>query len=397
LRQPQNGIATSPNAARAIAEEIGYPVVIRPSYVLGGRAMEIVFDDQDLETYLREAVQASNDRPVLVDRYLKDAVEVDVDVVSDGKGVVVGGVMEHIEEAGIHSGDSACALPPHSLSPEVVAEIERQSVALARELAVVGLMNAQFAIQGNDVYVLEVNPRASRTVPFVGKATGLPLAKAGALCMVGKSLEEAGAVGTARPRHVSVKEAVFPFARFPGVDTMLGPEMRSTGEVMGIDLDFFHAYFKAQVAGGNALPTSGEGKRAFVSVRDGDKEGVVDIARRIVGLGFEVLATGGTSRFLGARGIATTLVKKVQEGRPSIVDRIKDGDVHFVVNTTAGKQEIADSYSIRRETLMKGLPYYTTLTGARAAVGAMEAAQRGMPTVRSLQEYHGMAGGRDRG
>jgi carbamoyl-phosphate synthase large subunit len=326
-----------------------------------------------------------------VDRYLKDAVEVDVDVVSDGKGVVVGGVMEHIEEAGIHSGDSACALPPHSLSPEVVAEIERQSVALARELAVVGLMNAQFAIQGNDVYVLEVNPRASRTVPFVGKATGLPLAKAGALCMVGKSLEEAGAVGTARPRHVSVKEAVFPFARFPGVDTMLGPEMRSTGEVMGIDLDFFHAYFKAQVAGGNALPTSGEGKRAFVSVRDGDKEGVVDIARRIVGLGFEVLATGGTSRFLGARGIATTLVKKVQEGRPSIVDRIKDGDVHFVVNTTAGKQEIADSYSIRRETLMKGLPYCTTLTAARAAVGAMEAALKGKPTVRSIQEYHGLA------
>jgi carbamoyl-phosphate synthase large subunit len=392
LRQPKNGMARSAEEAFAVARRIGYPVMVRPSYVLGGRAMEIVFDDKDLETYLREAVQASNERPVLVDRYLKDAAEVDVDVVSDGKGVVVGGIMEHIEEAGIHSGDSACALPPYSLDPGIVAEIEKQSVALAKELGVVGLMNVQFAIQGKDVYILEVNPRASRTVPFVGKATGLPLAKAGALCMVGKSLEEAGALGAVRPRHISVKEAVFPFARFPGVDTMLGPEMRSTGEVMGIDDDFLRAYFKAQAAGGNALPSSGAGKRAFVSVRDVDKEGVVDIARRLAGLGFEVLATGGTSRFLGARGIATTPVKKVQEGRPSIVDRIKDGDVHFVVNTTSGKQEIADSYSIRRETLMKGLPYCTTMTAARAAVGAMEAARKGKPTVRSIQEYHGLTG-----
>jgi len=388
LKQPSNGVARSAEEAFAVARRIGYPVMVRPSYVLGGRAMEIVFDDKDLETYLREAVQASNERPVLVDRYLKDAAEVDVDVVSDGKDVVVGGVMEHIEEAGIHSGDSACALPPYSLSAEVIAEIEQQSIALARELGVIGLMNVQFAIQGKDVYVLEVNPRASRTVPFVGKATGLPLAKAGSLCMVGKSLEEAGALGTPRPRHISVKEAVFPFARFPGVDTMLGPEMRSTGEVMGIDHDFFRAFFKAQAAAGNTLPTSGAGKRAFVSVRDADKEGIVDIARRLVGLGFEVLSTAGTSRFLAAREISTTPVKKVQEGRPSIVDRIKDGDVHFVVNTTAGKQEIADSYSIRRETLMKGLPYCTTLTAARAAVGAMEAARAGTPSVRSIQEYH---------
>ncbi len=391
LRQPKNGVARSPEEAFAVAHRIGYPVMVRPSYVLGGRAMEIVFDDKDLETYLREAVQASNERPVLVDRYLKDAAEVDVDVVSDGRGVVVGGVMEHIEEAGIHSGDSACALPPYSLSAEVIDEIERQSVLLARELGVVGLMNVQFAVQGKDVYVLEVNPRASRTVPFVGKATGLPLAKAGALCMVGKSLEEAGALGTPRPKHVSVKEAVFPFARFPGVDTMLGPEMRSTGEVMGIDQDFHLAFFKAQAASGNTLPTAGDGKRAFVSVRDADKEGVVDVARRLVRLGFEVLATGGTSRYLAARGIETTAVKKVQEGRPSIVDRIKDGDVSFVVNTTSGKQEIADSYSIRRETLMKGLPYCTTLTAARTAVGAMEAARAGKPTVRSIQEYHGVA------
>jgi carbamoyl-phosphate synthase large subunit len=333
-------------------------------------------------------VQASNERPVLVDRFLRDAAEVDVDVCSDGKDVVVGGVMEHIEEAGIHSGDSACALPPFSLQPDVIAEIERQSVALARELGVIGLMNVQFAIQGKDVYVLEVNPRASRTVPFVGKATGLPLAKAGALCMVGKTLREAGALGTPRPRHMSVKEAVFPFARFPGVDTMLGPEMRSTGEVMGVDADFASAFLKSQAASGNTLPSSGEGKRAFVSVRDADKEQASEIARSLVRLGFEVLATQGTARFLESRGIPATLVRKVHEGRPSIVDRIKDGDVHFVVNTTAGKREIADSYSIRRETLMKGLPYFTTLTGARAAVRAMETARAGAPSVRTIQEYH---------
>ncbi len=388
LKQPENGVARSPEEAFAVAHRIGYPVMVRPSYVLGGRAMEVVYDDADLATYLREAVQASNERPVLVDRFLRHAAEVDVDVVSDGRDVVVGGVMEHIEEAGIHSGDSACALPPYSLAPETVRDIERQSVALAKELGVVGLMNVQFAIQGKDVYVLEVNPRASRTVPFVGKATGLPLAKAGALCMVGRSLAESGALGATRPRHISVKEAVFPFARFPGVDTMLGPEMRSTGEVMGIDADFSMAFFKAQAAAGSALPRSGSGKRAFVSVKDADKPEVVDIARRLAGLGFEVLATGGTNRYLAGRGIPTTAVRKVQEGRPSIVDRIKDGDVHFVVNTTAGKQEIADSYSIRRETLMKGLPYCTTLTAARAAVGAMEAARGGGSTVRSLQEHH---------
>jgi carbamoyl-phosphate synthase large subunit len=388
LRQPANGVARSAEEAFAVARRIGYPAMVRPSYVLGGRAMEVVYDDKDLETYLRDAVQASNERPVLIDRFLKDASEVDVDVVSDGKDVVVGGVMEHIEEAGIHSGDSACALPPYSLSKDVVAEIEHQSVAMAKELGVIGLMNVQFAIQGKDIYVLEVNPRASRTVPFVGKATGLPLAKAGALCMVGKSLQEAGALGVKPPRHTSVKEAVFPFARFRGVDTVLGPEMKSTGEVMGISDDFYHAFFKAQAAAGNTLPASGQGKRAFVSVKDPDKEGVVEIARRLVGLGFEVLATSGTAAFLSQRGIAATQVRKIHEGRPSIVDRIIDGDVHLVVNTTAGKKEIADSFSIRRETLMKGLPYFTTLTGARAAVGAMEKAHGGTPSVRSIQEYH---------
>jgi carbamoyl-phosphate synthase large subunit len=388
LRQPENGMARSPEEAFVAARRIGYPVMVRPSYVLGGRAMEVVYDDGDLETYLREAVQASNERPVLIDRFLRDASEVDVDVVSDGKDVIVGGVMEHIEEAGIHSGDSACALPPFSLDPQVVKEIERQSIALAKELGVIGLMNVQFAIQGKDVYVLEVNPRASRTVPFVGKATGLPLAKAGSLCMVGKSLKEAGALTGLKPKHISVKEAVFPFARFPGVDTVLGPEMRSTGEVMGVDTDFARAFHKAQAAAGNTLPASGAGKRAFVSVRDQDKEAASEIARSLVKLGFEVLATAGTHRYLQGKGISTTPVRKVQEGRPSIVDRIKDGDVHFVVNTTAGKREIADSYSIRRETLMKGLPYCTTLTAARASVAAMEAAGRGAPGVCSIQEYH---------
>jgi carbamoyl-phosphate synthase large subunit len=350
----------------------------------------VVYDDADLEIYLTEAVQASNERPVLVDRFLRDAAEVDVDVVSDGKDVVVGGVMEHIEEAGIHSGDSACALPPYSLKPEVVREIERQAEALARELAVVGLMNVQFAIQGDDIYVLEVNPRASRTVPFVGKATGLPLAKIAALAMAGRSLASLGVRESPRPAHVSVKEAVFPFARFRGVDPVLGPEMKSTGEVMGIAEDFYQAYFKAQTAAGNPLPgvQAGEVRRAFVSVKDPDKPVAAGLARRLVDLGFEVLATTGTAAFLEGKGIPATRVLKVGEGRPSVVDRIIDGDVHFVINTTAGKKEIADSYSIRRETLMHRVPYFTTLTGARAALGSMEAARASHPGVKTLQEYH---------
>ncbi|HEX8910122.1 MAG TPA: carbamoyl-phosphate synthase large subunit [Anaeromyxobacteraceae bacterium] len=387
LRQPENGVARSAEEAFKVARRIGYPVMVRPSYVLGGRAMEVVYDDADLSSYLTEAVQASNERPVLIDRFLRDASEVDVDVVSDGAEVVVGGIMEHIEEAGIHSGDSACALPPYSLTPELVAEIERQSIALARELNVKGLMNVQFAIQGGDVYILEVNPRASRTVPFVGKATGVPLAKVAALAMVGKKLHEQGLTARPQPRHVSVKEAVFPFARFRGVDTVLGPEMRSTGEVMGIAADFYSAFWKAQAAAGNTLPRGAEKLRAFVSVKDGDKPGAADVCRRLLALGFEVLATRGTAAFLAQRGLAATTVLKVQEGRPSIVDRIKDGDVHLVFNTTAGKREIADSYSIRRETLMKGVPYFTTLTGARAAVGAIEAARAGRLEARSLQEY----------
>jgi len=395
LRQPANGVARSAEEAFHVAHRIGYPVMVRPSYVLGGRAMEVVYDDADLANYLAEAVQASNERPVLVDRFLRDAAEVDVDVVSDGVEVVVGGVMEHIEEAGIHSGDSACALPPFSLAPAVVGEIERQSEALARDLGVTGLMNVQFAIQGEDIYVLEVNPRASRTVPFVGKATGVPFAKVAALAMVGIGLKKQGLAGSPRPGHVSVKEAVFPFARFRGVDPVLGPEMKSTGEVMGISSDFSGAYWKAQSAAGNTLPLprSGERLRAFVSVKDADKPVAAQLAGRLVALGFEVLATTGTAAFLEVRGIPSTRVLKVGEGRPSVVDRIIDGDVHFVINTTAGKKEIADSYSIRRETLMHRIPYFTTLTGARAALGAMEAARGPGPGVRSLQEYHRPAGG----
>jgi len=388
LRQPTNGVARSSDEAFAVAKRIGYPLMVRPSYVLGGRAMEVVFDDGDLAHYLREAVQASNERPVLLDRFLRDAAEVDVDVISDGSAVVVAGVMEHIEEAGIHSGDSACALPPFSLAPDLVADLERQSAALAHELGVTGLMNVQFAIQGKDIYVLEVNPRASRTVPFVGKATGLPLAKVAALAMVGRSLAEQRVFSSPRPKHVSVKEAVFPFARFRGVDPLLGPEMRSTGEVMGIATDFYAAFFKAQTAAGNALPTGGANLRAFVSVKDADKPRMAEVCRSLVALGFEILATQGTARFLNDLGLPATPVLKVKEGRPHIVDRIKDGEVHLVFNTTAGKREIADSYSIRRETLMKGVPYFTTVTGAHAAVGAIERVRQGRTEARSLQEYH---------
>jgi carbamoyl-phosphate synthase large subunit len=388
LRQPENGVARSPAEAFKVAQRIGYPVMVRPSYVLGGRAMEVVYDDAALSIYLTEAVQASNERPVLVDRFLKDAAEVDVDVVSDGKDIVVGGVMEHIEEAGVHSGDSACALPPFSLPAPIIAEIEAQSIALARELGVIGLMNVQFALQGTDVHVLEVNPRASRTVPFVGKATGLQLAKVAALCMVGKSLASQGVTATPRPKHVSVKEAVFPFGKFRGVDTILGPEMKSTGEVMGVDADFYRAYWKAQLAASNGLPE--RPGTAFISVKDSDKPAALEIAQGLVKLGFGIIATGGTAGYLTARGCPAASVKKVKEGRPHCVDAIINGEVQFVVNTTAGKLEIADSFSIRREALNKGIPYVTTITAARASVGAMEARRAGEMGVRSLQEFHGL-------
>jgi carbamoyl-phosphate synthase large subunit len=385
LRQPANGTAYSPEEAEAIAQDIGYPVVIRPSYVLGGRAMEIVHDTTGLHRYIRNAVRVSGSSPVLIDSYLQNAIEVDVDAVADGKSVYVAGIMEHIEEAGIHSGDSACSLPPYSLDADTIAEIERQTVALARALNVIGLMNVQFAVKDGDVYVLEVNPRASRTVPFVAKATGLPIAKIAARVMTGERLSDF--IASDRPEansHVAVKEAVFPFARFPGVDLILGPEMKSTGEVMGLDADFGRAFAKAQLGCGTELPLAG---KVFISVRDGDKAALIEPCRQLAEWGFELVATRGTAQKLGEAGLAVTTVNKVQEGRPDIVDEMRSGRIQLVFNTTEGAQAIADSFSLRRTALTHNIPYYTTVSGARAAVQAIGALRRGSLEVAPLQSY----------
>ena len=370
LRQPPNRTARAPEQALRLAEEIGYPLVVRPSYVLGGRAMEIVHEQQDLERYMREAVKVSNDSPVLLDRFLNDAIEVDVDAVRDGSRVLIGGIMEHIEQAGVHSGDSACSLPPFSLSAELQDELRRQTVAMADALDVIGLMNVQFAIQDGTVFVLEVNPRASRTVPYVSKATGLQLAKIAARCMAGVSLDRQGIVGEVVPPYYCVKEAVFPFIKFPGVDTILGPEMKSTGEVMGVGDTFAEAFVKSQLAAGVKLPATG---RAFISVRGSDKPKVVDIARTLAGLGFQLLATRGTAAFLVEAGLAVTAVNKVAEGRPHVVDMIKNGEIAFIVNTVEDRRSaIRDSYSIRRSALQSRITYYTTVAGARAACTGMQ-------------------------
>jgi carbamoyl-phosphate synthase large subunit len=388
LRQPENGTAYSEPEAEEIAQRIGYPVVIRPSYVLGGRAMEIVHDGAGLARYIRRAVVVSGTSPVLIDRYLQDAIEVDVDAVADGDEVYVAGIMEHIEEAGIHSGDSACSLPPYSLDEASIAELERQTIALARALNVVGLMNVQFAVKDGDIYVLEVNPRASRTVPFVAKATGVPIAKIAARIMAGEKLArllpESAGRGWQRQGHVAVKEAVFPFNRFPGVDLILGPEMKSTGEVMGIDGDFGRAFAKSQLGAGNDLPLSGA---VFVSVRDRDKEALVASCRQLVAWGFQLVATRGTARKLEQEGLPVTLVNKVQEGRPDIVDEMRSGRIQLVFNTTEGTQAIADSFSLRRAALTHGIPYYTTVAGARAAVQAIGALRLGCLEVAPLQSY----------
>ena len=383
LRQPDNGIARSAEEARTIAAEIGFPVVIRPSYVLGGRAMEIVDNDAQLERYMREAVVVSGDSPVLIDGYLRDATELDVDVLSDGKEVFVAGILEHIEEAGVHSGDSACSMPPHSLSQEIIKELSRQATALAKALNVVGLMNVQFAVQGETIFVIEVNPRASRTVPFVAKVLGQPIARIAARLMAGAPLSEFNMKQQSYD-HIAVKESVFPFARFPGVDTVLGPEMRSTGEVMGLDLDFATAFAKSQLGGNTILPDSGT---AFISVRENDKQRAIVPAKRLEELGFSLIATGGTAAFLAQNGVQVEPINKVAEGRPHIVDAIKNGEVQLVVNTTEGEKSLADSKSIRRTTLEMKVPYYTTLAGAEAAVAAIAALGTGDLTVTSLQDY----------
>ncbi len=368
LLQPPNATATNEQQALKLAEGIGFPLVVRPSYVLGGRAMEIVHDISDLERYMREAVKVSNDAPVLLDRFLDDAIEVDVDAVCDGEHVTIGGIMQHIEQAGVHSGDSACSLPPYSLSAEIQTEIKRQMRELAAALGVIGLMNAQFAVKGEKVYLIEVNPRASRTAPFVSKVVGYSLAKIGALCMVGKTLSELGCDKDVEVPYYAVKEAVFPFSKFLGVDPLLGPEMKSTGEVMGVGRSFAEAFAKSQMAAGSFLKAGG---RAFISVRDADKEAAIDIGRDLSALGCELVATGGTAKALESAGLKVETVLKVTEGRPHVVDMIKNGEIAFIVNTTEGKQAIADSYSIRREALQHKIPYTTTIAGARASCMAM--------------------------
>jgi carbamoyl-phosphate synthase large subunit len=384
LRQAANDICRDAAAALIKAERIGFPVVIRPSYVLGGRAMRIVHTAGELAQFMVEATKLADLGPILIDRYLQDAIEVDVDVLADGETVYVAGIMEHIEEAGIHSGDSACSLPPHSLGPEILAEIHRQAEALARALAVRGLMNVQMAIKDDEVFILEVNPRASRTVPFVAKAIGQPIAKIAARVMAGEPL--AGfALRQRKLDHVAVKEAVFPFARFPGVDLLLGPEMKSTGEVMGLDRDFGAAFAKSQLGSGNLLPSEGT---VFISVRDQDKPAMVALGRELLAHGYRLIATNGTAEHLRAAGLAVELINKVHQGRPHVVDRIKDGDIAMVINTTEGQQAIRDSYTLRRAALVHKVPYYTTVAGARAVVQAMTTLLARELAVTPLQSYH---------
>ena len=383
LLQPPNATATSEAQALELAAQVGYPLVVRPSYVLGGRAMEIVHDDDDLRRYMNEAVRVSNDSPVLLDRFLSNAIEIDVDALSDGETVIVGGVMEHIEQAGVHSGDSACSLPPYTLSEAVIDDIRGQVEKLARGLDVVGLMNVQFALQDGRVYLLEVNPRASRTSPFVSKATGRPLAKIAARCMVGRSLAEQGVAGEIVPDYYSVKEAVFPFNKFPGVDPLLGPEMRSTGEVMGVGSHFGEAFAKAMAGQGSSLPSSGN---AFISVRDEDKEAAIELARVLSEHGFTVMATRGTAAAISAAGVPVDVVNKVKEGRPHCVDMIKNGQIQFIANTTEGKKSIEESTSIRGAAIQHKVSYFTTIAGARAAAIALDHLDK--VQVNRLQDLH---------
>ncbi len=385
LKQAESGIARSEDEAIIVAEKIGYPVMVRPSYVLGGRAMEIVYDRKSLQRYMTEAVRASAEHPVLIDKFLKDAIEVDVDAISDGKDCVIAGVMEHIEEAGVHSGDSACLIPPFSLPKDLINEMMRQTKLLAKELSVIGLINIQFAIKNNEIYILEVNPRASRTVPFVSKAIGVPIAKLAAKCMVGKTLKELGFTKEVIPNYFSAKEAVFPFIKFPGVDTVLGPEMKSTGEVMGIAKTPYLAFAKAQIAAGNSIPLKGT---VFISVKDEDKKHVLEIAKLLKQYGFKILSTRGTSKFLKEHGIDNEMVLKVVEGRPNIVDMIKNGEVDLIINTTFGVKELEDSYLIRRSALEMGVPYFTTISAAKAGTFAIPELINADKLVMPIKEYY---------
>jgi carbamoyl-phosphate synthase large subunit len=383
LKQPENGLARNHAEARKVAEEIGFPVLIRPSYVLGGRAMEIVHDMEGLDKYIREAVQVSGDSPVLIDSYLKDAIEIDVDALCDGSHVFVAGIMQHIEEAGIHSGDSACSLPPHSLSKKILKELERQTRELALALNVIGLMNVQYAIKDDVIYLIEVNPRASRTVPFVAKATGRQVAKIAARLMAGEKLKDFDLKPKANC-HIAVKMPVFPFARFPGVDILLGPEMKSTGEVMGIDTTFEMAFAKAQIAASNEFPEEGQ---VFVSLKDKDKEPFIEPVRDLLAMGYSIIATRGTAFFFKDKGLNVNVINKVMEGRPHIVDAMKNGEIDLMFNTTEGKQSIADSYELRRTALMEKIPYFTTLSGSLVAVEALGALRTRGLEVKTLQSY----------
>ncbi len=386
LVQPANGTAFDLEEALSVAEEIGYPVVVRPSYVLGGRAMRIVYDPDGLREFMQEAVDVSEGHPVLIDKFLQDAIEIDVDAISDGEMTVIGGIMEHVEEAGIHSGDSACVLPPHRLDPDMIEQIKAATKAMAGELNVIGLMNVQYAVKGKDLYVLEVNPRASRTVPFVSKATGIPLAKLATKVMVGRKLKDLGFTEEPKPRHVSIKESVFPFRKFPGVDIILGPEMKSTGEVMGIDTSVGMAFAKSQFAAGLSLPVKG---KAFLSIRKDDKEAILGTAQALEKEGFEILATSGTAEFLRENGVACQTVLKFSEGRPNIVDLMKNKEIDLVINTPSGKKRtLSDAFHLRRTALELEIPYFTTVAGAKAAAQAIMALKSQELTVKPLQEYY---------
>jgi carbamoyl-phosphate synthase large subunit len=385
INRPENGAAFSMNEAKKVIKKIGYPALVRPSYVLGGRAMEIVYDDESFEKFAAEAFIVSEKYPILIDKFLEDAIEVDVDCVADGRDVVIAGLMEHIEEAGIHSGDSACVLPPITLRKDIINKIKDNTCKLALSLKIKGLMNVQYAVKNDIVFVLEVNPRASRTVPFVSKVTGIPWAKIATKIMMGKKIKQLNVKEVRNLNHVAVKESVFPFLKFPGVDSVLGPEMKSTGEVMGIDEDFGLAYYKSQIAAGQKIPMNGT---VFISVKNKDKRNIISIAKEFEGRGFKIIATEGTANALINSGIKTEKVKKVNEGRPNIIDWIKDKKVSLIINTPAGKGPRSDDFEIRRNAILFGIPYTTTLSGAQAIITAIESMDRKKMTIKSLQQYY---------